>query len=308
MTLLASTNPAVAIALCTYNGDRYLEQQIDSILSQTYKNITEIICVDDGSKDNTLNILNKYKVLDSRIKVYSNEVRIGYIKNFEKALTLCGAEYIALSDQDDIWHPHKIEWQMASIGDKLMIYSDNEYIDQNNNKLHKRMSDSRKLGACTSCLNLALFSGIPGHTMLVRKELVQLALPFSPKIPHDYWLAFFAAKYQSVAYIDKQLVCYRQHAKNTGEEISRKRSEITNKWLEVYEKLTIFAESIKEPDFAKEKEIIHTLADNYINLSYRKRLRKVMIFIQHKDLFLFFKKKNRIQKWIYCLKMFWRAT
>lgn len=307
MTSFSSTNPAVAIALCTYNGDSYLEQQIDSILNQTYQNITEIICVDDGSEDNTIDILNKYKAIDSRIKVYSNENRIGYIKNFEKALTLCREEYIALSDQDDIWYPHKIERLMESIGDKLMIYSDNEYIDQDNKKLQKKMSDSRRLGACTSCLNLALFSGIPGHTMLVRKELVQLALPFSPKIPHDYWLSFFAAKYHSVAYINEQLVGYRQHNKNTGEEISRKRSEITDKWLEIYEKLTIFAESIKETEFAKEKAFINALADNYIDLSYKKRLRKVRIFIQNKETLLFFKKKNRIQKWIYCLKMFWWA-
>jgi Glycosyltransferases involved in cell wall biogenesis len=303
----STTNPAVAIALCTYNGDSYLEQQIDSILGQTYQNITEIICVDDGSQDSTIHILNKYKALDSRFKVYSNENRIGYIKNFEKALSLCKEEYIALSDQDDIWYPHKIERLIESIEDKLMIYSDNEYIDQDNNKLHKRMSDSRKLGICTSCLNLALFSGIPGHTMLVRKELIQLALPFSPKIPHDYWLAFFAAKYHSVAYINEQLVGYRQHNKNTGEEISRKRSKIADKWLEVYEKLTIFAESIKEPEFAKERAIFNALADNYINLSYRKRFCKVMIFIQNKESLLFFKKKNRIQKWIYCFKMFWSA-
>jgi glycosyltransferase involved in cell wall biosynthesis len=304
MTPSPAIKPAVSIAICTYNGARFLKQQLDSILSQTYQNITEIVCVDDNSSDETVKILKEYQAADHRIKVYENSSNLGYIKNFEKVLTLCHEEYIALSDQDDLWYPFKIERLMNAIGDNLMVYSDTEYIDGNNNKLGKKMSDFRHLGSCHSCLNLVLFNGISGHTMIIRKELLHMAVPFSLYIPHDYWLAFYAAKQGQIAFVDEVLVGYRQHTQNAlgGIGVGAKQN---NRLTDTYMRLDNFEHALAD-SFEKEKEIIAQLKDKYIDLTFKKRIQKVCLFYKYRNDLLFFKRKNKIGRILYCLQIFWR--
>ena len=93
--------PLISIAIATYNGEKYLEEQLDSIYAQTYKNI-EVIVTDDCSSDKTVEILKKY-YKSHGLKYVINETNLGFVKNFEKAISLCRGDYIALSDQDDIW-------------------------------------------------------------------------------------------------------------------------------------------------------------------------------------------------------------
>ena len=91
----------ISIAMATYNGELFIREQLDSILTQTLSDWELIVC-DDGSTDNTLSILQEYANNDSRIKIYQNETNLGFKRNFEKAIGLCSGEYIALCDQDDI--------------------------------------------------------------------------------------------------------------------------------------------------------------------------------------------------------------
>ena len=111
MSNTGSIQPLVSVVLCTYNGEKFLYPQIDSIIAQTYPNL-EIIIVDDASSDNTPFILEEYSRKDSRVKYHINSANIGYNKNFEKAFSLASADYIAISDQDDIWESNKIELMM----------------------------------------------------------------------------------------------------------------------------------------------------------------------------------------------------
>ena len=99
--------PQISIAMTTYNGEKYLAEQLDSILSQTHTDWELIIC-DDCSTDSTWQILQEYAQKDSRIKIYKNEQNLGFKKNFEKAIGLCTGDYIALSDQDDVWFPEHL--------------------------------------------------------------------------------------------------------------------------------------------------------------------------------------------------------
>ena len=98
----------LSVALCTYNGEKYISKQLDSILSQ-YQRVHEIIIVDDCSSDGTIEILKKYASLNTEIKLYQNEATLGYLNNFEKAINLCSGDIIFLSDQDDIWFQEKTE-------------------------------------------------------------------------------------------------------------------------------------------------------------------------------------------------------
>src|SRR5574344_1640995 len=113
----------ISIAMCSYNGERFIKEQIDSIIAQTYKNF-ELIIVDDGSKDNTIEIIKYYQSKDSRIKLFQNEKNLGFVKNFEKAITLCSGDFIALADQDDVWKKNKIEVFLNNIDKNMLIYSD----------------------------------------------------------------------------------------------------------------------------------------------------------------------------------------
>ena len=99
----------IGIAMTTYNGEKYLKEQIDSILNQTVSDFELIVC-DDVSSDSTMDILNGYAAKDSRVHVFRNEENLGFLKNFEKAIRIClDPEYVALSDQDDVWTENHLE-------------------------------------------------------------------------------------------------------------------------------------------------------------------------------------------------------
>ena len=137
--------PLVSIALCTYNSGRFLAPMLESLLQQTWKNI-EIVCCDDTSTDDTLKVLEKYQQLyPGIITIHCNEKNLGYIKNFEKCLSLCSGSFIAIADHDDIWKPHKIETLVNAIGDAMMVYSDSVHMDEEGNELDRKISDSFRL-------------------------------------------------------------------------------------------------------------------------------------------------------------------
>lgn len=121
-------NKLVSIAMATYNGEKYLKEQLDSIYAQTYKNIEVIVC-DDCSSDKTVEILDEYKEKYG-LKYYINEKNLGFKKNFEKAISLCSGDFIALADQDDIWIESKIEIFLKSKGIDNLIYM-SDYLHKN---------------------------------------------------------------------------------------------------------------------------------------------------------------------------------
>ena len=95
--------------MCTYNGEKYIKEQLESILNQTIA-IDEIIICDDGSNDKTIQIIEEIQLeYPNKISLYKNQVNLGSNKNFEKAITICSGDYIFLSDQDDIWKNNKVE-------------------------------------------------------------------------------------------------------------------------------------------------------------------------------------------------------
>ncbi|WP_281509083.1 glycosyltransferase, partial [Faecalibaculum rodentium] len=98
--------------MAVYNGEKYLKTQLESILSQT-EPVDEIIIVDDGSSDNSVEILRKYSQKDTRFKIFQNRTNLGYKQNFRKAISLCHGDMIFLSDQDDCWFPEKVRTMKA---------------------------------------------------------------------------------------------------------------------------------------------------------------------------------------------------
>ena len=125
----------ISVALCTYNGGKYIEEQINSILNQSVK-VDEIIVCDDQSKDDTLLKLKKLQTKNTSISIIENDINLRSTKNFEKAISLCTGDYIFLSDQDDSWNKQKVEKTIAVFNENPTaegVFSNASLIDENNN-------------------------------------------------------------------------------------------------------------------------------------------------------------------------------
>lgn len=207
--------PLVSVALATYNGERFLRDQLDSIFSQTYGNF-EVIASDDNSSDGTAVILAEYKK-KHRLKLIQNKTNAGFVKNFERALEHCSGDYIALADQDDIWHPDKLAVLVEEIGGSSIICSDAELIDGEGRIIAPSFEDfSRKYADTDDQFKFFVFRNyVTGCTSLITKDVIRKSLPIPGGIRyHDWWFAVVAATRKGVRYLPQPLMQYRQHGQN----------------------------------------------------------------------------------------------
>ena len=205
-------NKNISIALCTYNGERFLREQLNSILEQTYQDF-EIIIVDDGSTDSTINIINEYVNKYENIYLHQNKINLGFIKNFEKAISLCQGNFICLADQDDIWLDKKLELFLLEIQNNILIYSDAILIDEFGNKTNEMLISPNKLVSGNNNKAFLLDNCISGNTMMFKKELVKHLLPIPKDISfHDIWIAFVATTFGSITYTKDAMTLYRRYA------------------------------------------------------------------------------------------------
>ena len=205
--------PLVSIALCTYNGRRFLPEQLDSLLAQTYPNL-EIVVSDDCSSDDTLAILERYKRRDRRMKIAVNTENLGFAHNFERALRLCQGAYVAPCDQDDVWLPEKIAALVEIIGEHSLAYCDSSLVDENGRPLGCRMSQIVPTVSTDDPAPFAFGNCVSGHAMLFRRELLDRALPAPPAFFYDWWIAAVAASAAGVLFCNRSLVLHRQHGGN----------------------------------------------------------------------------------------------
>jgi glycosyltransferase involved in cell wall biosynthesis len=207
--------PLISIALATYNGEKFLRKQLDSIFSQTYKNIEVIVC-DDCSSDSTVSILEEYRSKFG-LEYCINEKNLGFVKNFEKAISLCTGEYIALSDQDDVWMENKIEELLNYIGDNDLVFADAEIIDSTGKIIFNSFKDyiSVKHPKKNQLARLLYGNYIYGASMFFKASLKKKILPFPEDLPyHDIWIAIAAAENNSIKFDNRVLNQYRLHGNN----------------------------------------------------------------------------------------------
>ena len=219
----------IDILLSTYNGEKYISKQIDSILNQTYTE-WRLLVRDDASSDNTTTILNKYQQQNSqKIIIISNNTNqnIGVIKSFETLLKFSNNKYIMFCDQDDIWLPNKIEESLNSIllleqsnpNTPILIHTDLSIIDENDTITHSSLW--QYAGIKPNILNnnpkyMAFCNSVTGCTILMNKQCKDIVLPFPINIMmHDAWIAIKISQLGIIHNINKPLILYRQHANNT---------------------------------------------------------------------------------------------
>ena len=217
----------ISIAIAAYNGEKYIAQQIESLLNQTLLPDEIIIC-DDSDNDLTFNAVQKFSS-DSRIKYFKNPSSLGIVENFEKAVKLCRGDYIFLCDQDDVWLPEKVEvmCNMLEADEKLdLVFCNSILTDGNLEKLNKTLWDLRKF---TPAMQKKLAAGgalevfcrrvvCSGHNIAFKRRMLEYVLPFPDLAPFypDTWLAFSAAFNGKVQALDRILTLYRVHNANNS--------------------------------------------------------------------------------------------
>jgi glycosyltransferase involved in cell wall biosynthesis len=194
--------------MCTYNGAEFIREQINSIINQSYP-VYEFIIQDDCSMDNTYEILKEYTNKYPYIQLHKNKTRKGINENFFSALELTMGDYVAFSDQDDIWALDKLENQVKHIDDHWLCigfskpFSKIENLEFDNRIFNYRIE------------RLIHINSVPGHMILIKKEFVHYVLKFrSFPLIYDWLISIIAASYNKIAFIDEVLVNYRVHSES----------------------------------------------------------------------------------------------
>jgi len=230
----------ISVALCTYNGGRYIEAQLESILAQT-RQPAELVACDDGSTDDTLAILERFaRRAPFSVRLERNPTTLGSTKNFEKAIGLCAGELIATSDQDDVWLPEKLAANEAAFDvepARGLVFSDAQIVDEALRPLGHTMWEGIQFGGLArrqvrrgrSFEVLLRQWLVTGATMMLRADLRPFILPIPEIWIHDGWIAVIVGALAPVGLVARPLVQYRQHA---AQQIGGKKLS----WRELYDR------------------------------------------------------------------------
>lgn len=203
----------VSVAMAVYNGEKHLEDQLNSIITQLNTDDELVISYNDSS-DNTWNILRNYSEIEERIKLLKCK-ESGVISNFNNAIENCSGEYIFLADQDDVWYPDKIEkciYVMES-NDATTAMHDTEIVNKDLELIGQSLFVTRN--AKIGFLKNILQNSYQGCCMVFKAELVPYICPIPKHVPmHDQWIGLVSEYYGKVVLINEKLIAYRRHDSN----------------------------------------------------------------------------------------------
>jgi glycosyltransferase involved in cell wall biosynthesis len=223
----AATSPSVSVALCTYNGERFVRSQLESVLGQSYP-VTEVVIGDDGSSDRTVDIIRETVAAgdaQGTVRIAFTDRVGGVVPNFERTLRACTGSLIALSDQDDVWHPDRILRAVERFEARPsldFLASDAAIIDDEGVRTgatlwgHLCVSPD-ELGRIADGRGFEVLikrNVVTGATGMLRREFLEAALPLPSSWIHDEWLAILAASRGGFDVIPEQLIDYRVHGGN----------------------------------------------------------------------------------------------
>ena len=221
----------ISIAMATYNGEKFIKEQIKSIQRQIIQDFELVIC-DDCSNDETCTIIEEFCRSDKRIRLYKNEYSLGFKKNFAKAISLCKGDFIALSDQDDVWYENHLS-ELCSVlitSGKSLAVCDSDMVDSDCKPLNMTnfnwMSFDRvNASELEMADSITLWRGmLTGMNMMFTKEFKKILLPMPDGCNyHDVWISLLACFIGGICIINKPLSAYRRHGFNVTTNIKNKR-------------------------------------------------------------------------------------
>lgn len=294
--------PLISVILCTYNGERFIEEQVDSILGQSYPNI-ELIISDDASSDATPGILKKYEA-DPRCRIFFQQQNLGLSENFAFAAKQSKGAFLAFADQDDIWLKDKIDSLHNAIGNSLLVYSDSLLVNEEGQSLDRKLSAIRRMYSGNDSRGYFLYSVVWGHGMLIRRELLERSLPIPAGVHHDVWLAFKALTFGGIVYLDKVTTHYRQHDSSTSKTIPQKQeTRAKNKRYEDYQKQLNWLRLMKDHSTTDERSFYEQLFRLYELKANKKYVPQLASFmLKHRDVLFRFSRKNYVSQFIEIIK------
>lgn len=299
---MSGKSSLVSVVLCTYNGSKFLKDQMDSLIAQTHETI-EIIVSDDHSTDGTYELLLDYRKKHPHIRLFRNEENVGYVKNFEMAIQQCKGEYIALCDQDDIWELSKITELVNGIHDDVLIYHDSRFMDETGQIMDKKLSDVVNFYDGDQAEAFLFFNCISSHAVMFKRELLGHLLPFPNGGFHDAWIGYVACNLGSITFVEECLVAYRQHAGSATDILKRKGKAVKLSRANRYRNELNFIRSCKDLSINKRPKVINNLFKHY-----QERTEKVfnfslmLFFIRHIHSICFIYKKGLFSKLNFIVK------
>lgn len=256
----------VSVALCTYNGDQYIEQQLESILNQTAE-LYEIVISDDCSTDSTIDKLREYEQeYPNLIKLYSNDVNLGIVENFSRCINRCSGDVIAISDQDDIWDEEKIEREIKiySQKDVSLVFHNSTIVTDSLKPQGNFWSSARY--RVPKCVNqpyllqaLTKQNFVQGCTMLFDSDLKDYILPIPDEWKYDYYISVIAAIKGRLYAIDDELLLYRQHDRQAIGSPEKSTVKQVNYWIQ--NSLAMDRHTYHEKEAKKWKDVLQIERD-----------------------------------------------
>lgn len=274
----------IDVLLATYNGEKYVREQIESILNQSYKNIRLIIS-DDCSNDNTVNILKEYEKKDNRVILYIQSQNLGVVANIEFLLKKVENRLYMLSDQDDIWLPEKIEKsvEVLKINDVDLVFGDLEVVDKELKTIYPSFGDfmllNKKIRNYINTYRLNyLYNCVTGCTVLSKREFIEKILPLpksSKYLIHDHWIGLIVSLNGKLAYIPEKYIKYRQHGNNEvgTKKVSHNMTDLEEvRELFINVKLRVFGSYVENNEkFPKELQKLNIKALEYFTMLKNKK-------------------------------------
>lgn len=200
----------VSVVMATYNGAEYIREQLDSIINQTYP-IHELIIQDDCSTDSTVAICQEYAARYPFVHVFRNEKNKGFNENFKTVAMRATGDLVAISDQDDIWFPDKIEKQVAAIGNHTMCYSQH---------LRGNTQEKSRLVDYKNAAERHMFKAVVGHSMLLEGDYARDERTWPGKLAYDIWLTILANYREGIVHLEEPLNWHRTHDGQASEDNS----------------------------------------------------------------------------------------
>ena len=205
----------LSVAMATYNGARFLREQLNSFTAQK-RLPDELVVCDDGSSDATIDILQDFAVsAPFTMRVVRNEENVGFVRNFEKAISLCSGDVIFLSDQDDVWLPEKLgRIESEFVADPLLLGTINDMIITDGELRHNGITQLGNIR--TGGYDERRF--IAGCGMALRKSALDILIPFpKEKFAHDRWICDILVAMNARKLVDEPLQLYRRHGSNESQ-------------------------------------------------------------------------------------------
>lgn len=307
--------PLVSVVMATYNGERFLDEQLLSIRNQTYTTL-EIIVVDDASTDSTLDILRRHAAQDDRIRIHVNACNQGTAAAFEAGFLMVQGEFVAISDQDDVWLPKKIAVLLEQIKDCDAIYTDSELIDGHGQLLGTSLLQRLAVRAPVSgrdFFQLLCRNCVSGHSMLLRSRLIAIAAPLSRDagFVYDQQLAVFAMMNAGLGFHEHSLTLHRMHDNNQVNGFmksgAKQRENRQSRYVRLQSQLQsniafLRAHVDRHADwYARDAQLLQAV--RYLGkihdgiakrTTYRFSPRLFLLFLQKRHQLFYFSRKNRI--------------